>query len=71
MKAAEARLFTIDRATEAVLTADAAVLNLLSSLQIAPDMMVGHSAGEWIAMAAAGVLQESEFFRSFETLSRM
>ncbi|MCU1262148.1 MAG: beta-ketoacyl synthase, partial [Bryobacterales bacterium] len=69
--AAEGRLFTIDRATEAVLTADAAMLNLLSSLQLEPDMMVGHSAGEWIAMAAAGVLQESEFFRSFEELSRM
>lgn len=71
IKAAEDRLWTIDRATEAVLTTDAAVFALLSKLGIKADMMAGHSAGEWIAMAAAGVLDTEEFIGSLSRLAGM
>src|SRR5207249_6257423 len=69
-KAADARLFTIDRATEAVLTADGAVLRLLQQLELKADMMMGHSAGEWVGLAAAGVLEIEELVASMGRLSR-
>ncbi len=69
--AAEAHLFSIDRATEAVLTADAAVFRLLDRLGLQPDMMAGHSAGEWVGLVASGVLDTGEFFESMERLARM
>lgn len=70
-KAAEQRLFRIDRATEAVLTSDGAMYTLLANLGIKPDMTAGHSAGEWIGMAAAGVLDIDEFVGSMSTLNAM
>jgi acyl transferase domain-containing protein len=66
---AEQRLWNIDRATETVLTADAAVMNLLERLCLDADMMAGHSAGEWIAMAAAGVIDRDQFIESLPRLS--
>src|SRR5262245_24241476 len=66
---AEQRLWNIDRATETVLTADAAVMNLLERLCLDADMMAGHSAGEWIAMAAAGVIALDQFIESLPRLS--
>jgi len=68
---AEARLFRIERATEAVLTADAAMLLLLQRLGVSPDMMTGHSAGEWIALVAAGMLGVDEFVGSMDRLDAM
>ena len=70
-KAAEARLFTIDRATEAVLTADCAIFELLRSLGVKPDMMSGHSAGEWVAMAASGMVDREQFVGSLNRLAAM
>ena len=70
-KAAEARLFTIDRATEAVLTADRAIFELLQELGVKPNMMAGHSAGEWVAMAASGVLNRDQFVASMNSLGAM
>jgi acyl transferase domain-containing protein len=67
--AAERRLWSIDRATEAVLTADAAIVNLFDCLGLKAGMMAGHSAGEWIAMAAAGVVDRDEFIGSLSKLS--
>lgn len=64
-------LWSIDRATEAVLTADAAVFRLLEALNLQTDMMAGHSAGEWIGLAASGVLDTNEFFHSMERLAQM
>ncbi len=68
---AEARLWQIDRATTAVLTADGAIYTLFKNLQLRPDMMVGHSAGEWIAMAAAGIFDTDEFTQSMNRLDRI
>jgi hypothetical protein len=66
---ADAQLWSIDRATEAVLTAAAAVFALLDRLGVAPDMIAGHSAGEWIAMAAAGIVERDEFMTSLGNLA--
>jgi len=68
---AEARLFKIERATEAVLTADAAMLMLLQRMAVGPDVMTGHSAGEWIALVAAGMLEVDEFVGSMDRLDAM
>ncbi len=40
----------------AVLTADVAMMRLLSSFGIKPDLVIGHSLGEYAACVAAGVL---------------
>jgi len=67
-KEAEKRLWDIERATEAVLTADGALFTMLEKLGIKPDVMVGHSAGEWAAMAASGILDLQQFLSSFDKL---
>ncbi len=64
LKEAEERLWKIERATEAVLTADGAMYILLQRLGISADMITGHSAGEWVAMAASGILDFDEFVAS-------
>jgi acyl transferase domain-containing protein len=69
--AAEARLWTIERATESVLTADGGMYSLLHEIGLRPDIMAGHSAGEWIAMAASGMLDLSEFISGMDRLSAM
>jgi acyl transferase domain-containing protein/phosphopantetheinyl transferase (holo-ACP synthase)/acyl carrier protein len=68
---AEARLWEIERATEAVLTADGAIFSLLAELSVTPDMLAGHSAGEWIALAAAGVVDIDELVGSMDRLDSM
>ncbi|PYQ19622.1 MAG: 6-deoxyerythronolide-B synthase, partial [Acidobacteria bacterium] len=54
--AAEKRLWEMEGAFEAVLTANWALFTLLSRLDIQPDALVGHSTGEYAAMRAAGVI---------------
>ena len=70
-QAAERRLWQIQRATEAVLTADGAVFTLLQKLGLKPDMIAGHSAGEWVAMAASGILDTGEFLGGMHRLDHM
>ena len=53
---AEQRLLQMDGAVEAVLTANQAVFTLLSRLGLRPDVIAGHSTGDYSALAAAGVL---------------
>ncbi len=55
-RAAEERLWQMEGAFEAVLTADWAIYELLLRLGIAPHSMLGHSTGEYAAMRAAGML---------------
>ena len=54
-KAAEERLWKMDCAVESVLTANDALFNLLSHLNIRPDAVLGHSTGEYSAMRVSGV----------------
>lgn len=51
----ESQLWDMDVAAGAVLTADEALLTLLEGLGLEPDVLVGHSSGEWAALRAAGV----------------
>jgi phosphopantetheine--protein transferase-like protein len=49
-------LWRMEGAVEAVLTANHALFHLLSRLEIHPDVMVGHSTGEYSAMFATGMI---------------
>ncbi len=51
------RLWQTDGAVEAVFTASQGMLALLQSLQIYPDAVVGHSAGDYSALFASGAFQ--------------
>ncbi|MEE8170243.1 MAG: type I polyketide synthase, partial [Phycisphaerae bacterium] len=69
--AAEARLWRIERATEAMLTADGAMYTLLQGIGLRADMVAGHSSGEWAAMVAAGILDVDEFVGGMARLDEM
>ncbi|APW62354.1 Phthiocerol/phenolphthiocerol synthesis polyketide synthase type I PpsE [Paludisphaera borealis] len=60
----EERLWEIAGAVEAVLTANQAELTLMSGLGLRPDVIVGHSTGEFSALRAAGIFDpdKEEFF---------
>jgi malonyl CoA-acyl carrier protein transacylase len=55
-KASEARLRATEISQPATLTLDIAILRLLSGYGIFPDMVAGHSLGEYGALVASGVL---------------
>jgi acyl transferase domain-containing protein len=48
------RLWQMDGAIEAVFAADQAMHSVLSSIGVRPDMIVGHSTGEYSALLASG-----------------
>ncbi|MEX0789985.1 MAG: acyltransferase domain-containing protein, partial [Actinomycetota bacterium] len=52
---ADRQLWDMDFAPAAVLTANEALLKLVEGLGIRPDVVLGHSSGEWSALRAAGV----------------
>jgi len=54
---AEERLWQMEGAFEAVLTADWALYGLLRRLSVSPDAILGHSTGEYAAMRAAGMMK--------------
>lgn len=54
-KQADEKLWKMDGAIEAVLTANEALLILLEHLQIRPVAILGHSTGEYSAMRASGI----------------
>jgi acyl transferase domain-containing protein/phosphopantetheinyl transferase len=54
--AAERRLWEMDIAVEAVYTANQAIHQLLTEFKIRPDVLLGHSTGEYSAMRAADML---------------
>ena len=69
-KKAEERLFNMDGALETVLTANWALTNLLDSLGICPDMVVGHSSGEFSALLASGIAEaDDEYFQNLSILN--
>ena len=63
---AEAELRRTEITQPAVLTVDIALTRLLASYGIAPDMLIGHSLGEYAALVAAGAL---EFDAALEAVS--
>jgi malonyl CoA-acyl carrier protein transacylase/phosphopantetheinyl transferase (holo-ACP synthase) len=53
----EVSLWSVGTAVNAVLSAHWAIRTLLAQLAIRPDRVVGHSSGEILALASAGVLE--------------
>ncbi|OEU78371.1 MAG: hypothetical protein BA865_04125, partial [Desulfobacterales bacterium S5133MH4] len=51
-------------------TADLAMFHLLKSLGIKPDMVAGHSYGEYVALYAAGVFAKDDFIALSEARGR-
>ncbi len=71
--AAAQRLWKMDAAIEAVLTANNALFTLLTRLGIRPDLMLGHSTGEYAALRASGVIDlddEAAYARFLHTLNQ-
>lgn len=55
-------LWAMETATNVVLSAQWALRELLTGLGIRPDAVLGHSSGEFLALAAAGVFQVGRQF---------
>lgn len=55
----ESQLWDMDIAPAAVLTANEGILKIIEGLQVKPDVVLGHSSGEWAALRAAGVFGTS------------
>ena len=51
-------------------TTDMAMYNLLKSLGVIPDMVAGHSFGEYVALGAAGVLDQDDLIGLAEARGR-
>ena len=60
LKESEQRLKDTTITQPAVLTANVALLRLLQQYGFEPDMVIGHSLGEYAALVAAGVLRFDE-----------
>ncbi len=60
LKEAEQKLKDTTITQPAVLTANVALLRLLQKYGFEPDMVIGHSLGEYAALVAAGVLRFDE-----------
>jgi acyl transferase domain-containing protein len=56
VRAAEQQLLQTEITQPAVLTADLALTNLLAAYGVRPDLVMGHSLGEYGALVAAGAL---------------
>jgi acyl transferase domain-containing protein/acyl carrier protein len=57
LASAEAELMRTEITQPAVLAADTALLHLLAAYGVVPDLVMGHSLGEYGALIAAGVLR--------------
>ncbi|MGE3817846.1 MAG: type I polyketide synthase [Isosphaeraceae bacterium] len=74
------RLWEIAGAVEAVLTANQAIHAILTRLGVVPDVIVGHSTGEFSAVRAAGILDPAseqlgpfilDLYRNYEEAARL
>ena len=65
-KAQQERLTDTHIAQPAVAAADMAAFSLLTGFGLEPDMVGGHSFGEYVALAAAGSLSVEDLFRISE-----
>src|SRR5205823_4545280 len=57
-------------AQPALAAAGLAVFRLLARCGVGPDFLAGHSFGEYLALGAAGVIQEGDLFRLAEARGR-
>ncbi len=70
LEAAEADLARTEMTQPAVLAADLALSGLLAEYGIAPDMVMGHSLGEYAALVAAGCLSFEHALRAVSARGR-
>jgi acyl transferase domain-containing protein/phosphopantetheinyl transferase (holo-ACP synthase) len=71
---AEDKLWQMNNAVDAVITADRALFRLLNRLGIQPDVILGHSSGEIMALEAAGAVDirdEEELISHIRAGNRM
>ena len=57
---ADERLWGMEAAIEAVVSADTALMHIVEKLDIRPDAVLGHSSGELIAVEQAGVIRYAD-----------
>ncbi len=62
-------LWKIDSGLQAILAANLAMNALLARFGIHPDMIVGHSAGEYSAWIASGILDRTQLYRNQEQIA--
>ncbi|HTU89483.1 MAG TPA: acyltransferase domain-containing protein, partial [Gemmataceae bacterium] len=60
--AAEKELWRLGNAVSSILISEWALYLLLGELELRPDMVGGHSAGEFTALLAAGCIDPDDFF---------
>ncbi len=70
MSRAEVELRRIEILQPAVIAVDAALTRLLGEYGIAPDMVMGHSVGEYGALVAAGALSFEDALEAVSTRGR-
>lgn len=73
-RAQEEKLWQMDFGTEVIFAANRALFRLLSSLEIRPRAMLGHSTGEYSALIASGAIQigsEEELEQRILELNRL
>lgn len=59
----------VDSGLQAILASSLAMTDLLGRFNIAPDMIVGHSAGEYSAWIASGILDKHDLYRRQEEIA--
>ncbi|MFC1888307.1 beta-ketoacyl synthase N-terminal-like domain-containing protein [Thermodesulfobacteriota bacterium] len=65
----EKEFWGVDSGLQSILAANFAAQVLLDKISIRPDMIVGHSAGEYSAWLASGIIDKDELFDHQENLS--
>ena len=68
-KELEAQFWGVDSGLQSILAANFAAQTLLGKMSLRPDMIVGHSAGEYSAWLASGIVDKDELFENQEDLS--
>ena len=64
-------LWKIDSGLQVILAANLSLHALLARFGIHPDMIVGHSAGEYSAWIASGILERTQLYRNQEQLANL
>ncbi len=69
METLGAQFWKVDSGLQAILAASLAMQALLARFGVQPDMIVGHSAGEYCAWIASGILAIEELYRHQERIA--
>lgn len=69
-RSCEKELAQTQIAQPAIGTVNLAMFNLLKALEVMPDMVAGHSYGEYVALSAAGVFEEDDLIALSEARGR-